>query len=123
MDIEEMFSRQLALHEKHASDWSRLTPDTAPARLLWGIGEIGEVIDTVKKFGTSAIASDPVVRRHFTEEMGDVIMYLMDVLLCLGISAEEFAETYRAKCDRNLKRDYAAEKDDLRNKEAERQKG
>ncbi len=56
---------------------------------MWMVGEIGEVIDIVKKNGDRKAAGDPKLRKDLIEEMADVLMYYNDVLLCYGISAEE----------------------------------
>ena len=48
--------------------------------------------------------NDPETRRHFIEEIADVVMYLNDVFLCYGITAEEYTEIYRAKFERNMTR-------------------
>ena len=48
--------------------------------------------------------NDPETRRHFIEEIADVVMYLNDVFLCYGITAEEYAEIYRDKFERNMTR-------------------
>ncbi len=48
--------------------------------------EAGEVGDVIRKQGLE----EPEVRRHFVEEV-------CDVMNCLGISSDELAEQYRAK--------------------------
>ena len=55
------------------------------------------------------VVRDDALRAHLCEEMADVFMYLCDVMLCCGVSAEEFEKAYRAKADRNLKRDFVGE--------------
>ena len=47
---------------------------------------------------------DPQVRRHFVEEMCDVMMYFSDVMLCFGVTPEELADIYMQKHERNMKR-------------------
>ena len=61
--------------------------------LLWMMDEAGEVGDVVRKQGLE----EPEVRRHFVEEMCDVMMYFNDLMNCFGISSDELAEQYRAK--------------------------
>ena len=51
----------------------------------------------VKKNGTEKVLNDEIVRTHFIEEMADVLMYFNDVLLCCGVTPEEFAAVYRKK--------------------------
>lgn len=59
--------------------------------------EAGEVGDVIKKQGPERIMEEPEVRRHFVEEM-------CDVMICFGISPDKLAEQYRAKHRRNMTR-------------------
>ena len=68
------------------------------------IGEIGEVIDIVKKHSGEKACENPELRKQLTEEMADVLMYYNDVLLCYGITAEELKQSYAEKFERNMKR-------------------
>ena len=68
--------------------------------LLWMMDEAGEVGDVIRKQGLE----EPEVRRHFVEEMCDVMMYLNDLMNCFGISSDELAEQYRDKHRRNMTR-------------------
>ena len=61
--------------------------------LLWMMDEAGEVGDVIRKRGLE----EPEVRRHFVEEMCDVMMYFNDLMNCFGTSSDELAEQYRAK--------------------------
>ncbi len=72
--------------------------------MLWLIGEMGEVIDIVKKHGGTNAAEDGEIRGHLIEEMADVLMYYNDILLCYGITAEELKEIYTAKFEKNMNR-------------------
>ena len=49
------------------------------------IGEVGEVIDIIKKHGGEAACQDEKLRADLVEELTDVLMYYNDVLLCYGI--------------------------------------
>lgn len=70
----------------------------------YGFGEIGEVIDIVKKNGGAKSSSDVRLRNDFVEEMADVLMYYNDVMLCYGIFAEELKKSYTEKFEKNMKR-------------------
>lgn len=48
-NINEMLEMQKALQEKYKNLWKPIGPDRGQDQLLWMIGEIGEVIDIVKK--------------------------------------------------------------------------
>ena len=58
----------------------------------------------IKKNGDRNILSDPAVRMHFVEEMCDVMMYFNDVLLCYGVTPDEFTQVYREKHMHNMGR-------------------
>ena len=109
MTIGELLEIQTALQEKYRGIWEGDHPETAKNHLLYAVEEIGEVSAILKKRGAQAVVEDAGVRAHFCEEMADVFMYLTDVLLCCGVKAAEFERAYRAKADRNLKRDFPKE--------------
>lgn len=104
LTVEEMMRLQRELHEAYGDDWDPLEPGMAVSCLLWTLGEAGEMIDIMKKEGVDAVCSDPETHRWFAEETSDLLMHLMDTLLCLNISAEDIAESFRAKQKRNLTR-------------------
>lgn len=107
--VSEMLDMQRELQELHRGDWGGVYPKKARDQLLWGIGEIGEVIDVIKKRGDDEIMNNPETRAHFVEELSDVWMYLCDVMLCYGISAGEYSELHARKHARNMKRNYVEE--------------
>lgn len=102
--IEEMLTMQQTLQEKYKDKWERICPEAGKHKLLWMIGEIGEVVDIIKKNGDIKSLEDCDLREHLVEEMADVLMYYNDVLLCYGISEEELKEAYTAKFEKNMKR-------------------
>lgn len=102
--IREMLEMQTALQEKYKDIWRPISPDRGKDQLLWMIGEIGEVIDIIKKNGAETAGRNAELRRQLVEELADVLMYYNDVLLCYGISAEELKEAYTRKFERNMKR-------------------
>ena len=102
--IKEMLQMQKALQEKYKDRWKPIGPERGKDQLLWMLGEVGEVIDIIKKHGVEAAGRDPALRAHLTEELSDVLMYYNDVLLCYGISAEELKRAYSDKFEKNMKR-------------------
>ncbi len=102
--INEMLEMQRALQEKYKNKWKPICPDRGQDQLLWMIGEIGEVIDIIKKHGGEAASQDVELRRQLVEEMADVLMYYNDILLCYGISTEELKQSYISKFEKNMKR-------------------
>ncbi len=97
------------LWEQHRDTWSPMTMPYARNSLLWMMGEMGEVIDIVKKLGETQIEQSPKVRADLVEELVDVHMYFNDILNRYGISATEFAAAYHEKHQRNMRRDYEKE--------------
>ena len=102
--VNEMLEMQRQLQEKYKDKWEPICVDTGKNKLLWMIGEIGEVADIVKKNGGEEAVSDPELRAHLIEEMADVLMYYHDVMLCYGITPDELREAYTKKFERNMKR-------------------
>ena len=102
--IGEMQEMQQALQEKYRQLWELICPETGRNKLLWMIGEIGEVIDIVKKHGGAEAAADESLRKDLVEELADALMYYNDVLLCYGISAGELKRAYAEKFEKNMKR-------------------
>ena len=99
--IREMLAMQQQLQERYQDKWEPICPEAGKHKLLWMIGEIGEVVDIIKKNGDTQAAEDGNLRKHLVEEMADVLMYYNDVLLCYGISEEELKEAYIAKFEKN----------------------
>lgn len=104
LGLTRMLDMQVQLQEKYFSLWGGLQPHKGRDCLLWGIIEAGEAADIIKKWGDEAIMKEEEPRRHFTEEIGDFIMFLLDVLICYGIGTEEFSAVYREKWSRNMTR-------------------
>ncbi len=104
--IEDMLAIQQALQEKYKDKWEPIGPEAGKHKLLWMLGEVGEVIDIIKKNGDQKAVEDAEVRQHLVEEMADVLMYYNDVLLCYGISEQELKEVYTAKFKKYMTRWY-----------------
>lgn len=102
--VNEMLEMQRKLQEKYKDQWRPICPENGKDQLLWMLGEIGEVIDVVKKDGVQRVVEDTQVRTHFVEEMADVLMFYNDVLLCFGITADELKHVYTEKMERNMTR-------------------
>ncbi len=103
-NIGEMQEMQKALQDKYKHKWEPICPEIGQNKLLWMIGEIGEVIDIVKKHGGEKACTDEEVRRDLIEEMADVLMYYNDVMLCYGISSDELKQAYTEKFKKNMTR-------------------
>lgn len=102
--LNEMLEMQRTLQEQYKDKWKPINSERGKDQLLWMIGEIGEVIDIIKKHGGEAASQDKELRAQLVEEMADVLMYYNDVLLCYGISAEELKQSYISKFEKNMKR-------------------
>ena len=102
--VSEMQEMQKALQEKYNHIWEPICPEVGQNKLLWMIGEVGEVIDIVKKHGGEKAASDEALRKALIEEMADVLMYYNDVMLCYGITPGELKQAYTEKFEKNMKR-------------------
>lgn len=102
--ISEMLSMQEQLQERYKDKWEHISPEVGKNKLLWMIGEIGEVIDVVKQNGGTKACENIEIRKDLVEELADVLMYYNDVLLCYGITAEELKQAYTEKFEKNMKR-------------------
>ena len=102
--INEMQEMQRMLQNKYQDKWEPICPETGKNKMLWMIGEIGEVIDIVKKNGGAKASSDNKLRKELIEELADVLMYYNDILLCYNISSEELKSIYVEKIQKNMKR-------------------
>lgn len=102
--INEMKEMQEKLQDKYKEKWEGISPEVGKNKLLWMIGEIGEVIDIVKKHGGLKVNNDIELRKELVEELADVLMYYNDVLLCYDISSDELKSAYVNKFKRNMNR-------------------
>ena len=102
--IGQMQEMQKALQEKYKDKWEPICPEIGQNKLLWMIGEVGEVIDIVKKNSGRAACEDEKLRLHLVEEMADVLMYFNDVMLCYGLTEDELKEAYEKKFEYNMNR-------------------
>ena len=100
----DILAMQQKLQDQYRDKWESIGPDTGKNKLLWMIGEIGEVIDIVKKNGGEAAVTDAGIRAQLVEELADVLMYYGDVMLCYGITADELKTAYVRKFERNMTR-------------------
>ena len=102
--FDEMYKMQKSLQEKYLDKWGGLYPEKGKDQLLWMIGEIGEVIDIIKKNGGDNICNNTALENQFIEAMVDVLMYYSDVLLCFDISPEKLKQAYIEKYNKNMNR-------------------
>ncbi len=102
--MSEMQQMQKTLQNKYRDQWEPICPEVGQNKLLWMLGEIGEVIDIIKKNGVEDVVGDPETRAALVEELADVLMYYNDVMLCYGITEEELRRAYVAKFERNMTR-------------------
>lgn len=102
--VDDMLDMQRALQEQYKDKWEPIGPQTGKNKLLWMIGEIGEVVDIIKKNGDAKACGDAQIRKELVEELADVLMYYNDVLLCYGITSDELREAYAEKFHKNMKR-------------------
>ena len=104
LDLKEMQRLQSVLQEQYRGRWESVDPAHGRNKLLWMLAETGEAIQVIKKKGDERIMNDPDVRREFTEELCDMLMFLNDVCLCYSITPDEIEDVYRAKHERNMTR-------------------
>ena len=113
LSFNEMLKMQYELWEKHKDEWSPLEPQYARNHFLWMIGEIGEVLEIIKKCEENRIMNDINIKSAFTEELCDVLMYFNDILLRYNITAEDIAVAYAKKHAKNMNRDFETEENNF----------
>lgn len=113
LNLSEMMEMSYELWEKNKEEWSPMEPEFGKNFILYMIEEIGEAIAIIKKKKENQIMDNPEVRERFVEELGDVMMYFIDVLNRFHISAEEFSEVYLRKFNTNLERNYKKQHDEF----------
>lgn len=106
LSVSEMLGMSYKLWEKHKDTWNPMEPEHGKTFILYMIEEIGEAIAIIKKKSEVGIMNDPTTRERFVEELGDVLMYYMDVLNRFKITPEEFSKIYIKKFESNMNRDY-----------------
>lgn len=104
MTLGEMLAMQQQLQEKYKGKWEPIGPATGKNKLLWMVGEVGEVAEIIKKNGHERIMEQGPIRAHFVEEMADVLMYYGDIMNCFSITPEELKASYTEKFQRNMER-------------------
>ena len=109
--VSDMLTLQQKLQSMHP-EWGGNHPDKAVRQTLWLVGELGEVIDILKKVDAEHLTAPGENRQRLVEELADVSMYFHDLLDCYGITAEEFSQAYYGKMERNFHRNYLKEHKD-----------
>ncbi|PNV60321.1 nucleotide pyrophosphohydrolase [Clostridium sp. chh4-2] len=102
--INQMQEMQRSLQNKYKDKWEPIGPEAGKHKMLWMIGEIGEVIDIVKKHGDIKASTDIDLRKELVEELADVLMYYNDIMLCYNITEQELQQAYCEKFQKNMKR-------------------
>ena len=67
--IREMLTMQQTLQEKYKDKWETIHPEAGKHKLLWMVGEIGEVIDILLCYGISAEELKEAYRTKFEKNM------------------------------------------------------
>lgn len=57
--INQMLEMQRELQERYRGRWEPVSPETGKNKLLWMVGEVGEVIDIVKKTVMTELSVTP----------------------------------------------------------------
>lgn len=109
--VSDMLALQTLQQDRHP-EWGGISPALGPSKMLWLVGELGEVIDVIKKVDTDHLLAPDAARNSLVEELADVAMYFHDVMNCYRISEQEFSQAYYNKVRKNLKRDYGKEHKD-----------
>ncbi len=99
--IKDMLAMQQTLQEKYKDKWETICPEAGKHKLLWMLGEVGEVIDIIKKNGDKKTVEDSAVRQQLVEEMADVQVMLLQMAYLLKTDIQSMADI---KLNRQLER-------------------
>jgi len=88
--IREMLAMQQALQEKYKDKWEPICPQAGKHKLLWMIGETGEVIDIIKKHGdTKALEAAPItVPASASMTLGMVFVFVLPAAVLIAGAVE-----------------------------------
>jgi|GEM_PF-320786 len=109
LKLSEIMQMQKQLQEKHRGKWAPLTPDYGRSCLLWMVEELGEIVSVIKKRGETYVMADSAIREAFIEEFVDVLMFMIDALLCYKISPSALSNAFLKKHSKNMNRDWEKE--------------
>ena len=98
--INEMQKMQRSLQDKYKDRWEPICPEIGQNKMLWMVGEIGEVIDIVKKHGAVNALTQEELRKDLVEEMADVQICLNTLQLYLDLSESDFNYAIDVKLER-----------------------
>ena len=102
--INEMQEMQQALQDKYKDRWEPICPETGQNKMLWMVGEIGEVIDIVKKHGAVNALTQEELRKDLVEEMADVLLLLTEFIAVYDIKKDAIEDFIDAKLGRTEER-------------------
>lgn len=120
LSISEVIRMQEQLWEKNKDYWKPISPEYGRNYILWMIEEVGECISIIKKKGDLAIMDDSIVRAAFLEEMGDILMYYVEIMRRYQITSKELTEILLLKHTKNMARDFQKEYEALYKAEEEK---
>jgi len=109
LKLSELIAMQDDLQNRMKDRWLPIIPENGHFSLLWMFEEMGELVAIVKKRGDNAIMEKDTVRAAFIEELSDTLMYFVDLMNCYGVSAEELSNSFIAKHEKNMRRDFVTE--------------
>lgn len=66
--INEILSVQKQLQDKYKDKWEAISPEAGKHKPLWMIGEIGEVIDIIKKNGDTKVVEDSELKNNLSKK-------------------------------------------------------
>ena len=103
--IQEMLAMQRTLQEKYKDKWEAIRPEAGKHKLLWMVGEIGEVVDIVKKNGDVEPLENKDLRKHLVEEMADVLICIQQLQIMYHVTDEELHAMKQYKEKRSIERE------------------
>lgn len=106
LSINEMLKMQNTIYNHYGEpyNWDAYVPQNVRTYWLWMFAEAGEVADDLKKHALSELMQAGPSRAHMVEEFADTMMFFMNTMACMSITAEEFSLAYKTKFEYNMHR-------------------
>ena len=82
--INEMKEMQRMLQEKYKDKWEGISAEVGQNKLLWMIGEIGEVIDIVKKHSGLKASQDILYVNRFHMSIVTILIFAQNIWVIFG---------------------------------------
>ena len=83
--LEEILEMQRALQERYKHKWEPICPENGKNKMLWMIGEIGEVAEVLNKRAGRKFSEGEDLQTQLGTELADMLHYIVAIAAINGI--------------------------------------